>query len=127
MVTAPTFLICLLNCLPLTSMMKATWMLNLLVTSCLSYHLTSAHSAQTPQMMNLLSVNLPVHLILPFHYLTPNLPDSSDSEMDARLPPVEMSNYSIEESINDNLPIHALPAKLNMQSFLQLHIAKGIN
>ena len=39
-----------------------------------------------------------------------NLLGSTDSEMDASLPPVEMLNYSIEESINDSLPLHALPA-----------------
>ena len=42
--------------------------------------------------------------------LDSNIPDSSDSEMDASLSPVEMPNLSIEKSINDSLPLHALPA-----------------
>ena len=39
-----------------------------------------------------------------------NLPNSSNYEMDESLLLVEMPNYSIEESINDSLPLPALPA-----------------
>ena len=52
-----------------------------------------------------------------------NLPDSSDPEMDASLPPVEMPNYSIEESINDSLPSHALPANHPQPEYTVIPVA----